>query len=380
MKVLVLNYEFPPLGGGAAPVCKDLAIQLHKRGHEVTVVTMGFGNLPVVEEIQGVKVYRLKCLRKKKNVCKPWEQYSYLMAIRYFMKQHMKTHRYDVCHVHFVIPTGEAAKWIQKKYGIPYIITAHGSDVEGHNQKLSMKIMHRLLRNGWRAIVNGAYVVISPSQYLMDLMRHNYFCNKYIYIPNGIEWNIWHECAQTEYKQNKILVMGRLQKFKNVQMILHAFSQVDLGDWRIDILGDGPYRQELEQLTIKLGLEERIRFHGWIDNGTDEQMKFLKEASIYISASQFENCPMSVIEAASAGCSPLLSDIPAHRQLIAEDKYYFQLDDTQGLAEKIQKLITRKQCAEDIMGIEEYDWEIIAAQYEKELQNASASVKGVLNI
>jgi len=372
MKVLVLNYEFPPMGGGAAPVSKDISLQLSKKEQDVTVVTMGYEDLPAYEEIKGIKVYRLKCLRSRKSSCKPWEQYSYLLAVRSFMKKHMLTQHYDVCHTHFVIPTGEAAKWIKRKYRIPYIITAHGSDVEGHNQKTTMKIMHRILRSGWRKIVDESYAVVSPSEYLMDLMKRNYLCDKYAYIPNGIEWDKWHQCGKPEYKQNKILIMGRLQKFKNVQMILCALNLVDLGDWQGEILGDGPYRQELEELSFELGLSDRVHFRGWIDNGTEEQIRFVKEASLYISASQFENCPMSVIETAAAGCYPLLSDIPAHRQLIAEDVFFFKLDDLERLAEKMQKVITdRKQGIENIAGISRFDWKNIIQQYEALLYRAS---------
>lgn len=372
MKILVLNYEFPPLGGGAAPVSKDISLQLSKKGHDVTVVTMGYHDLPAYEEIQGIKVYRLKCLRSRKSSCKPWEQYSYLLAVRRFMRKHMLTQHYDVCHTHFVIPTGEAAKWVERKYRIPYIITAHGSDVEGHNQKTTMKIMHRILRVGWRKIVNESYAVVSPSKYLMELMRHNYLCDKYAYIPNGIEWDKWHKFDRPECKQNKILIMGRLQKFKNVQMILHALNLVDLGDWQVEILGDGPYRQELEELSSVLGLSDKVRFRGWIDNGTEEQIMFVKEASLYISASQFENCPMSVIETAAAGCYPLLSDIPAHRELIAEDACFFKLEDIQGLAEKIQRIVTgRKQNMENRADILRFDWRNIIQQYEELLCCAS---------
>ena len=63
MNILVLNYEFPPLGGGASPVSRDISIQLQKRGHQVTVLTMGYRDLPEYEEMQGIKIYRLKCLR-----------------------------------------------------------------------------------------------------------------------------------------------------------------------------------------------------------------------------------------------------------------------------------------------------------------------------
>lgn len=375
MKVLVLNYEYPPLGGGAAPVSREISTQLCEKGYDVTVITMGFNKLPTYEEVQGVKIYRLPCLRKRKNVCKPWEQYTYLLAVRHFLKTHMVGHSYDVCHVHFVVPTGEVARWIKKKYQIPYIITAHGSDVEGHNTKMSMKLMHRVLRKSWRKIINDAYAVIAPSAYLKKLMIHNYPCNKYQYIPNGLEFEKWHNCAATEDKCKRILIMGRLQKFKNVQMILYALENVDLGEWRVDILGDGPYKKELEQIATKLGLKERINFHGWIDNGTDDQLGFVKTASVYISASQFENCPMSVIEAVAAGCYPLLSDIPAHRQLLESDEYYFNLGDIQGLSEKIRAAISDNGLRnKEKIDVSRYDWKNIISQYDDILKKASETL------
>ena len=68
---------------------------------------------------------------------------------------------------------------------------------------------------------------------------------------------------------------------------------------------------------------------------------------------------MSVIEAAASGCFSLLSDIPAHRELIAEGKYYFQLDNPQELVEKIKSVITGWRQGESVKGIEGYDWELL---------------------
>ena len=101
----------------------------------------------------------------------PWEQYSYILAAKRFLKLHLKTHRYDACHTHFVIPTGQIALWVKEKFDIPYIITAHGSDVEGHNDKPYIKGLHRILRPAWKAIVREAYAVAAPSNYLLDLMK-----------------------------------------------------------------------------------------------------------------------------------------------------------------------------------------------------------------
>lgn len=367
MNILVLNYEFPPLGGGAAPVSQDLAIQLSGRGHNVTVVTMGYGDLSETEVLEGVQVYRLKCWRKFKGVCRPWEQFTYLQAVRKFMKRYTKDHKFDVCHAHFVIPTGEVAKWVKKKYGIPYIVTAHGSDVEGHQRKKSMIIMHRILRNAWRKIVREAAAVVAPSTYLMDLMSRNYSCGRYTYIPNGIDYRRFHTISRQEEKEKIILVMGRLQQFKNVQMIIEALSMVELGEWNVEILGEGPYYETLNRMVMMAGLEKKVKFRGWLDHGSDEHLNYLKKASIYISASQFENCPMSVIESIAAGCRPLLSDIPAHRQLVSEDQYYFQVSNVRQLAEKIEEYIQGKEYIQK-MDMEGYDWGNIVIQYEELLK------------
>ena len=364
MKILVLNYEFPPIGGGAAPVSKDIAEKLCERGHDVVVVTMGFGNLLSYEEINGVRIYRVESHRKSKNVCKPWEQLLYLIMAERLVKKLMMQQKFDICHAHFIVPTGVAARWIKRKYHIPYILTAHGSDVEGHNQKSSMKIMHRILRGAWRKIVKDSSAVVSPSRYLMGVMNQNYPCDKYIYIPNGIEWDMWHKLSGGK-KEKRILVMGRLQRFKNVQMILQAFGQTGMGEWQADILGDGPFRGALEQMVENLLLSDKVHFHGWLDNGSKEQMEIVKKASVYITASRFENCPMSVMEAVAAGCYPVLSDIPGHRQLIDDDAYFFDLSDIRSLSRKIERLV-REGIPHGWKGVDvsSHDWKDMIDRYE----------------
>lgn len=364
MNILVLNYEFPPLGGGAAPVSRDISYQYSKLGHKVVVLTMGYKDLAAYEIVEDIEIYRLKCWRSKKSSCMPWEQYTYLLAVKKFMRQHMKTHQYDVCHTHFVIPTGAVAKWVKRRYNIPYIITAHGSDVEGHNQKIIMKVMHRILRSSWRRIVDDAKCVVAPSNYLKELMEKNYPGGKYKYIPNGINWDKFHDLREKDNKQKTILIMGRLQSFKNVQTIIQALSKVDLAEWHVDILGDGPYRSELEKQAGELRLSDKITFHGWIDNGTREQLQIIEQASIYISASRIDNCPMSVIETIAAGCHPLLSDIPAHRQLVTGDEYFFETNNVDQLslliADKIEKMENGKAILPDVSM---YDWNNVIPRY-----------------
>ena len=125
----------------------------------------------------------------------------------------------------------------------------------------------------------------------------------------------------------------------------------------------------MEKLTREYQLSESVFFHGWLDNGSPEQLEFLRKASIYVTASRFENCPMSVIEAAASGCYPLLSDIPAHRQLIPEDEYHFVMNDEVQLAQKLQQRINAGIC-ENGVDVTDYTWDNIIMKYEAVLGRA----------
>ena len=78
MKILMLNHEFPPVGGGAAPVTFQLCRQLVLIGHKVDVVTMHYGDLPGFEVIDGINIYRTPAIRKRPNICYTHEMATYL--------------------------------------------------------------------------------------------------------------------------------------------------------------------------------------------------------------------------------------------------------------------------------------------------------------
>ena len=101
----MLNYEFPPIGGGAAPVSYDIAKRLAERGHNIDVVTMGFDKLPFREKKDGIDIHRVKCFRSKSMVCHPWEQLSYILSAIVYINKNLCVKEYDLCFAHFIIPT-----------------------------------------------------------------------------------------------------------------------------------------------------------------------------------------------------------------------------------------------------------------------------------
>lgn len=363
MKILVLNYEYPPIGGGASPVAADLSRHLAARGHEVCVVTMAYKDLPKHEIVDGVEVHRVKCMRTKAFVCYPWEQMTYLIAARLFLKKHLKTRTYNVVHSHFIFPTGMLAVWLKKRYGLPFVSTAHGSDVEGYNQN-RFRFLHKMLRKPWKKICANASFVTAPSPFLQELIWKADPSVRCEIVPNGINTDTYRQGP----KEQAILTLCRLQMPKGVQDVIRAFAALKPEGWVLRVAGDGPYRPELEKIAAECGVSDKVQFLGWIDNKSDLLKETLARASVFASMSRFESFGISAAEAVASGCRVVLSDIPAHRQFAAFGAAFVPLEDGAALQSALQTAM-RAQAA-PAADVEALDWRGIVQKLERLLEQA----------
>jgi glycosyltransferase involved in cell wall biosynthesis len=358
MKILYLNYEFPPIGGGGSPVSYEIAKGYVRCGHEVDVVTMSYGDLPEFENVEGINIFRVKCLRTKKEICHPWEQLTYLVSAKSFLSKHLKSVRYDMNHTHFIIPTGVLALWVKRKFNIPYIMTAHGSDVLGYNKRFAL--LYPLLKRPWEQIVRNARCVTAPSDFLIQKIRQITQQGTFHTIANGLDLTRFSPMK----KEKKILVVARLFPNKGIQDILDALNGINLGKWSVDIVGDGPYLDVLVNRVRTYGLEGKVKFRGWIDNASKEMKELYGKAVIFISASHFESFGLTVLEALSAGCYPLISDIGGHRFVVRDDRYFFQKGNIEDLRGKIISLIQMQPDDFSVnIDIERFDWNNVIKDY-----------------
>lgn len=302
LKILILNYEFPPLGGGASPVSYEIAKGYAKLGNKVDVVTMGFKDLPNYEFKEGMSIYRVPCIRSKKEICHPWEQLSYIISAKRFLRKHMKTNSYDVCHCHFIIPTGVIALWLKRNYNLPYIITSHGSDVPGYNPD-RFKLLHKFTKPTLKRILNNSKKIVSPSNYLLNLINSNInnLMNSKT-IANGV----YPDKFQPKQKKKIILSTGRLLERKGFQYLIQAVSDKDIG-YEVHIAGDGPMMSKLKGLAKRS--KTKIVFHGWMDNKSKAYKDLLESSAIYVLASERENASISLLEAMSAGCAVITTNV-----------------------------------------------------------------------
>ncbi len=381
MRILVLNYEYPPVGGGAGTFTKALAEHLSSCGHSLSVITMRWGNLPEHEIHGRLEIWRVPGYRKNSSSCTPAEQFSYLREAARFLDDHPEIREADVCHCHFIIPDGELALYLKRKYGIPYVLTAHGSDVEGYNRRMIYRMLHLPLRPFSAGIRREAAQIAVPSRFLESLIRKRDPKLRCVLIPNAV---VTPETEQEVPKEHLILLMGRMQPDKNFETALAGIAGAvetlrnnpgsgaagRSGKWEIAVLGDGPRRRALEELVRESGISGQTSFYGWI--GRDDPMKqeVLMKAALYISASRYENSPMSVLEAAANGCTLLLSDIPAHREMMGDEAVYFPANDASMLKERLIPLL-RQEPERRQYSLERYSFDSVCAQYEDLLKEAA---------
>ncbi|HEY9205612.1 MAG TPA: glycosyltransferase family 4 protein [Candidatus Methanoperedens sp.] len=357
----MLNYEYPPLGGGAAPVTKSLSEELVKLGHSVDVVTMGFKGLKQVEEINGVTVYRVPSIRKKHEVCQTHEMMTYCYSAYRFLPKLLKQNKYDICHTHFIIPTGIVSYLYKSK--IPYIITSHGSDVPGHNPD-RFCYQHEMLKPLWRKIVKNAQQVIVPSNYLKNMILKNVYSYNVMVIPNGLDVDSYN--FDPKKKDKKILLVSRLFEFKGFQYFLDAIKDIDI-EYEINIVGEGPYKDTLVQKAKNL--KSRIKFVGWLDNKSTDYIKLFETSSIFVFPSSAESFGTVLLEAMSAGCAIITTNSSGCSEVVDDTSLLVTPRNSEDIRNCLIKLINDYELVKKLglkarqRVIRYYSWDKIAKQY-----------------
>src|SRR3954447_18358137 len=184
VRILMLNYEFPPLGAGGSTSSFNLARNVVALGHDVDVVTMGFRGVPAEEVLDGVHVYRVPSVRAKLEVCHAHEMATYVLSGTMKAASLARQHHYDVVNAHFIFPTGPIAYSLKRLRGLPYILTARGSDVPGHNPN-RFRFDHQLLGPVWRGLVRDADAVVAVSRHLAQRIEEHAPGVSVHTIPNG---------------------------------------------------------------------------------------------------------------------------------------------------------------------------------------------------
>lgn len=271
MKILYLQ-TFPLFGSGSGTYARELAVEVAKK-HEVAMV------VPDNRKLRGVKIYEAKLPVKIAFTGHPeWPDCKLYTKVSgrelsenylaYFQKivEAVNDFKPEIIHVHHLMPLTWIARFIKIAYGDNFIVTVHGSELPTlENDRRYPYLTAEALRKAVRIVPNSFW-----TRDWMKKVLGNGFHKQIRVIPGGVDMAQFPESMDTsdmdkKYKlkgQKVVMFSGKLTRYKGVRYLIAAAKNIE---GVVMIVGDGPKRTELEQLTKNLKLTN-VRFFGYIDN------------------------------------------------------------------------------------------------------------------
>lgn len=330
VRILCVNYEYPPIGGGGGVACKGLAESLVNLGHRIEVVTSGMNDLPARENCGGVEIHRVPCWRRHRHYVTEMEMATQIApAYREALALHAEQPSFDLNHTHFIVPSGIASYRLWRRTGLPYVITVHGSDVPGYNPD-RFRLSHLLIRPLWKRVVRHARGLIAPSRFLKEIVEHHIGNVTVDVVPHAIEFPAISERP----RNNRILVVSRMFPRKGIQYLLEAVDSLDPA-WEVHIAGDGPYLPTLRQQAA--AQSRQIKFWGFLHR--ERLWELYQSAKIFVFPSIRENLPVVLYEAMAAGCAVVTTTAPGCAEAVGDAALKVQPASAKALRQALNQLI-----------------------------------------
>jgi len=163
VKILVLNYEYPPVGGGGGRLTMKLCEAFVARGHVVRVVTAGVGSLAGRETRGGVGILRPQSFRRRRDTCTVPEMGLYLATSLPAALHEARRWKPDVVHAHFVVPTGLLALALRRLAGAPARAVWRGAAARTAVSSFVASLAEQSLGPRPEVILNGIPPVSAPA-------------------------------------------------------------------------------------------------------------------------------------------------------------------------------------------------------------------------
>lgn len=319
LRILVLNYEYPPLGGGAGIVTKHLAERLAARGYEVHVVTTWFSGEPEFSSEGNLTIVRLRSKRKYTYKSNPFEMLSWArQALKYF-RQLPNEKLFDICLANFTLPGGLVARYVKKRWQIPYVILSHGHDIPWFAPRqmmpwhlLAYPFIKRIIRQSEKNILLTAEL-----KQIADHFIGSKFLQKNVVIPNGMLMDQYKAGFNTPDQPMQILFVGRLVEQKDPMTFIRACKLIN--DMNLPVhftmIGDGPLKISIEKLVLHSGIRN-IDIMGKVSHY--DVLRAYEKADVLILPSREEAMSMVVLEAVSRGLYVITTPVSGNKGLIQE--------------------------------------------------------------
>ena len=317
MRLLMLNNEFPPLGGGTGTVNRAI-LEYFARipSLEIDLVTSALGRIFEEENFSDrIRIYKVPVRNRNIHHSSNRELVEYgVRGLRMALKLH-RDKPYELCFAWSAVPAGAIALALRRIVRLRYILRVCGPDIPGFEQRY--QTIHFLIAPLIRHIWRGTDRLIAKSQGEIEMIQAVEPRAECLLIPNGVDVDRFKP-VQTVPEDGplKILCVGRLIERKGQHHLIDAVKRLkDEGvDVRLDLVGTGDARSANEAQVARLGLSEQIRFLGYVPR--EEISRYYAAAHVFVLPSYNEGMSVALLEAMASGLAVLVTPTGGTPELV----------------------------------------------------------------
>ncbi|MEW6574073.1 MAG: 1,4-alpha-glucan branching protein domain-containing protein [Bacillota bacterium] len=386
LKILILSWEYPPhIVGGLGRHVYDLSRELVRLGNEVTVVTaLVQGSLPV-EIVEGVEVRRVPVEGREGDFL-DWVARLNRGIIGEVDRLMNQGKAFDIIHGHDWL-IEEAARELNTRTGLPLMITVHATEYGRHGG--IHNDLQYTVHTAEKRLVHSAGRVICCSEYMAGEVTRLFDLEpgKITVIPNGVNPEIlgitgWRGLAPPT-STPVILFLGRLVPEKGVQDLIRALPLIveRVPGVRAVICGQGPYEEEIKNLTAEVRVEGQVRLAGFVDGAARNSL--LQEAAVAVFPSHYEPFGIVALEAMAAQVPVVVGDTGGLSEVVEHGVDGFKVPPGRPdlLAKYVSEVLTNRLLAEELCRRawrkvrSTYNWRHIAAVTREVYSQVCSSVR-----
>ncbi len=367
MKILMLNYEYPPIGGGAANAHRCL-LQQYAGSSDLKVDVLTSAPKPGFFKesfADNVAIYKVGLHKKELHFWRKTEVIEWLFKTKCHYRKLLRENNYDFVHAFFGFPTGWLCYRTANK--LPYIISLRGSDVPGEHARL--KLDYKILGQVFKAIWKKAAALVTPSEGLKNRALKFLPSVAIDVIPNGVELDRFGPAEITREPQIlRLLTVGRLSVTKRVEILIDAIEIMhrDGCEVHFKIVGGGQMQQKLKQIVSEKKLGNIIEFTGRID--TEDMPQVYRQNDIFISASMQEGMSNAMLEATASGLPIVTTRCEGVEELIDNNGLVVEDANAEDIARAVRKITDDRQTYKQMSlaarrQAERFTWSSTAEKY-----------------
>ena len=272
-----------------------------KLGHRVRIivpvaigkVAWNFGRLRAESYcLDGAEILPVRFLSLSKYGKRWFNTCSAINIVRFNIHKLLKEFVPDVIHAHTIGFDSEVGTYFKKITGAPLVVTTHGSDTsiplnQGQSEDL-------------KRYCDAADQIVAVSSKLAEKLKMCGTLTPITVILNG--FNIANVNSNTKRDMFSVIQVSHLQRQKRVNVTIEAFAALKklYSQATLTIIGDGPLKEELENLCKKLGVVESVKFLGHLTNS--QVLKEMSRHQFFIMPSVNEGFGIVYMEAMASGC------------------------------------------------------------------------------